>query len=53
MLASPGAHMFLSLHAPEGQFISEDMLQFPLPSQVGVVTVPSAQEAVPQTVPLG
>jgi len=53
MLASPGAHMSLSLHVPEGQFITSDRLQFPAPSQVGVLKVPSAQEAVPQTVPVG
>ncbi len=52
MLASPGAHAVLSaLHIPEAQVLSTDMLQFPLSSQVGVVRVPPAQVAVPQTVP--
>jgi hypothetical protein len=39
------------LHIPDEQVMSRVMLQFPLPSQVGVLNVPSAHITIPQAVP--
>jgi hypothetical protein len=41
------------LHIPDAQGIWLDMLQLPLPSQVGVTMAPPEQVAVPQVAPAG
>jgi hypothetical protein len=41
------------VHIPDAQAMSTLSLQFPLPSQVAVVSVPCAHDGVPQAVPSG
>jgi hypothetical protein len=54
MPPSPGTHPVASaLHIPDAQNICMVMLQFPLPSQVGVISVSIGHEVVPHTVPAG
>jgi hypothetical protein len=40
-------------HIADGQSVLTLSLQFPLPSQVGVMSVSAGQDATPQTVPSG